>query len=102
MRMGLLTPSGLVDLKRIPELRDITMAEGALVIGAGATHDNVARNQVVRSQAPLLAEVEDMVGNARVRAQGTVGGNLCFAEPRSDVIALLTAFEATLVLRSVR
>jgi carbon-monoxide dehydrogenase medium subunit len=102
MKMGLLVPTGLVDLKRIPALRDISVTESAIVIGAGATHDDVARHEQIRTHAPLLVQVEEHVGNARVRSQGTVGGNLCFAEPRSDLLALLAAFDATVLLRAVR
>jgi aerobic carbon-monoxide dehydrogenase medium subunit len=102
MKMGLLVPSGLVDLKRIPALREISVSDSAIVIGAGATHDDVARNELIRTHAPLLVTVEQNVGNARVRSQGTVGGNLCFAEPRSDLLALFAALDASVVLRSVR
>lgn len=102
MKMGLLVPSGLVDLKRIPALREISASESAIVIGAGATHDEVARHELIQAHAPLLVQVEQNVGNARVRSQGTIGGNLCFAEPRSDLLALLAAFDATVLLRSVR
>ena len=42
--------------------------------------------------------VADKVGNARVRATGTVGGNLCFAEPRSDLTTVLVALRATVLL----
>ncbi|HKC27635.1 MAG TPA: FAD binding domain-containing protein, partial [Jatrophihabitans sp.] len=100
MKMGLLTPATLVDLKRIAELNDISVDGARLRVGAGATHDEIARHPLVRTHAPLLAAVEERVGNARVRAQGTLGGNVCFAEPRSDVIALLIAVDARLVLRS--
>jgi carbon-monoxide dehydrogenase medium subunit len=40
------------------------------------------------------------VGNARVRAQGTLAGNLCFAEPRSDVATALVALGASVLVRS--
>ncbi|HKC28364.1 MAG TPA: FAD binding domain-containing protein, partial [Jatrophihabitans sp.] len=93
-------PATLVDLKRIAELNDISVDGARLRVGAGATHDEIARHPMVRTHAPLLAAVEERVGNARVRAQGTLGGNVCFAEPRSDVIALLIAVDARLVLRS--
>ena len=51
---------------------------------------------------PMLASVLRRVGNARVRAQGTLGGNVCFAEPRSDVATALVALGASIVLQSTR
>jgi carbon-monoxide dehydrogenase medium subunit len=38
------------------------------------------------------------IGNARVRAAGTVGGNLAFAEPRSDWLPMLSALDADIHL----
>lgn len=100
MRVGLLRPEALVDLKRVPELRRIAVEDDQLIIGAGCTHVELAGNPIVRDAARLLAEVESGVGNVRVRSQGSVGGNLCFAEPRSDVAAVLIAMDASVELRS--
>lgn len=102
MRMGLLRPDCLVDLKRIPELQTIELRDSELVIGAAATHDQIAKNELVLEHASILAEVENRVGNARVRAAGSIGGNLSFAEPRSDVAAILIALGAGLTLVSPR
>lgn len=99
MRMGLMRPAGLVDLKRIAELSSIRVEGSALVIGGGASHDTIARDPLVAEHAALLATAERLVGNARVRAQGSIGGNICFAEPRSDVATVLVALDASLTVR---
>lgn len=98
MRAGLHRPRTLVDLKAVPELRGIRHAGDEVRIGATCTHDEVARDPLVREVAPMLHRVATGVGNARVRAQGTIGGNLCFAEPRSDLVPALAALDATVVL----
>jgi carbon-monoxide dehydrogenase medium subunit len=100
MKMGLLVPELLVDLKRVDELRAIRTEDDQLVIGAGASHAEIARSQLVEQHAPLLRDVERRVGNARVRAQGSIGGNICFAEPRSDIATVLIALGGTLRLQS--
>jgi carbon-monoxide dehydrogenase medium subunit len=100
MKMGLYRPAALVDLKRIPELTGITVTADGLVIRAGVTHAEIASSPLVAEHAPLLAVAAQTVGNARVRAQGTIGGNLCFAEPRSDIATVLTALDARVRLRS--
>jgi carbon-monoxide dehydrogenase medium subunit len=102
MKTGLLRPGTLVDLKQIPELRRITLGEGTLRIGAACSYDQIVASALVRERVPLLAGAAGHVGNARVRAQGTIGGNLCFAEPRSDMITVLAALGATLRLQSAR
>lgn len=100
MKMGLYRPDALVDLKRLPELTGITVTGDGLVIRAGVTHAEIATSPLVAEHAPLLAIATQTVGNARVRAQGTIGGNLCFAEPRSDIATVLTALDARVRLRS--
>ena len=100
MRIGLLQPRRLVDLKHVAGLGDIRLEEDRLVLGAGATHLQVATSPEVKRAEPVLAEVCDRVGNIRVRASGTLGGNLCFAEPRSDLATVLCALGADVELRS--
>jgi carbon-monoxide dehydrogenase medium subunit len=100
MRMGLIRPAALVDLKRVPELRVVGVDDERLLLGAGLSHDNIARDAVVAKHADLLVTAERTVGNARVRAQGSIGGNICFAEPRSDVATVLVALDAQLLLAS--
>jgi carbon-monoxide dehydrogenase medium subunit len=100
MKMGLHRPDALVDLKRIPQLRGIRREADEVVIGATTTHLDVAADPLVRSLLPMLADVERRVGNARVRAQGSLGGNLCFAEPKSDVATALVALDASVTLES--
>lgn len=102
MKMGLLAPEVLVDLKRVDELRAIRTEGEHLVIGAGASHAEIAASALVAQHAPLLRDVERRVGNARVRSQGSIGGNICFAEPRSDIATVLIALGGTLKLQSPR
>ena len=48
----------------------------------------------MQQHVPVLAQMEKNVANVRVRASGTLGGNLCFAEPHSDPATLLLALGA--------
>lgn len=100
MKAGLLRYSHLVDLKTIPGLDGITYdtASNALRIGALATHTAVERSPIVGRYFPLLAEVERTVANVRVKNVGTIGGNLCFAEPHADLGTLCAAAGATVRL----
>jgi carbon-monoxide dehydrogenase medium subunit len=94
MKHDLLRYEHLVDVKTIPDLNKIEMKNRALVIGSTATHRAIERSSVVKRNLPVLAEMETQVANVRVRASGTLGGNLCFAEPHSDPATLLTALGA--------
>ncbi len=92
----------LIDIKRIPGLKEIDFdaERRELSIGTVATHRDLERSAVVRERCPALAMMAAAVANIRVRNAGTIGGNLCFAEPHSDPATLLTALDARLTLTS--
>jgi carbon-monoxide dehydrogenase medium subunit len=94
MKHDLLRYEHLVDVKTIPELNKIERKNGSLMIGGTATHRGIERSPLVRANLPVLAAMETNVANVRVRASGTLGGNLCFAEPHSDPATLLLALGA--------
>ena len=97
MKQGGLRYELLVDLKTIPGLDGIGERGDTIEIGALATHRTIARDPRVRAALPVLAALEGRIANPRVRATGTLGGNLCFAEPHSDPGALLLALDASAV-----
>ena len=103
MGLGLRRPAVIVDLKRVEALRGIGVDAdaGTVTIGAAVTHRRLSDHPAVREHLPTLAAAASRVGNARVRSTGTVGGNLCFAEPRSDLGCVLVALGAVAEARSV-
>jgi carbon-monoxide dehydrogenase medium subunit len=99
MKLGLADYRHLVDLKGIEELRRLARDDRHLHVGAAVTHRQIERSQLVRDCLPGLAEMEREVANLRVRNVGTLGGNLCFADPHSDPATFLLAADAELVCR---
>jgi aerobic carbon-monoxide dehydrogenase medium subunit len=95
MKHDLLRYEHLVDVKTIADLNKIEVKNGSLMIGSTTTHRAIERSPMVKQNLPVLAEMETKVANVRVRASGTLGGNLCFAEPHSDPATLLLALGAT-------
>jgi len=89
----------LVDLKGIDELRGIERSDGILRIGAAETHRTIERHPEVRDRWPAFAAMERGVGNLRVRTQGSIGGNLCFADPHSDPATFLLAADGEVEAR---
>ena len=94
MKHDLLRYEHLIDVKGIPGLDGVEAGKESLHIGPTATHRAIEKSQAVKENCPVLAEMARHVANVRVRATGTLGGNLCFAEPHSDPAALLLALEA--------
>jgi carbon-monoxide dehydrogenase medium subunit len=89
----------LIDLKGVQELRGIERRDGELRIGAAETHRAIERHPTVRGEWPALAAMERGVGNLRVRTVGTIGGNLCFADPHSDPATFLLAIDGAVEAR---
>src|SRR5437016_7536869 len=102
MKEGLLRPRHLVDVKRIPGFDGVAAADGHVTIGATVTHRALERAATVRERCPVVASVARHVANIRVRNVGTVGGNLAFADPHSDLATLFLALDATVALASPR
>jgi carbon-monoxide dehydrogenase medium subunit len=74
----------LVDLQTIPGLDQISQEDGAVRIGALATHRDVECSPLIRNSFPILAEAFGKIGNVRVRRTASVGGNLAHADYRLD------------------
>jgi aerobic carbon-monoxide dehydrogenase medium subunit len=94
MKHDLLRYEHLIDVKTILDLSKIERKNGSLIIGSTVTHRAIERSSIVKQSLPVLAQMETNVANVRVRASGTLGGNLCFAEPHSDPATLLIALSA--------
>jgi aerobic carbon-monoxide dehydrogenase medium subunit len=95
MKHDVLRYKHLIDVKVIPGLDSIELSAGMIRIGAAATHRSLERSSLLRTRLPVLTDMESLVANVRVRNTGTVGGNLCFAEPHSDPATLLLTLGAS-------
>lgn len=97
LRNSLIAPAALIGLQQIPELRTITSTpEGGLTIGAMTTFHTLETSSEVRGRYPALAEAVAVIASPQVRQRGTIGGNLCHADPTGDPPAALIALDATI------
>ena len=95
-------PASVLDLSRLAELRGISSEPGWLVIGALATYTDLRRSAEVREAAPAIAEAAATVGAAQIQHRGTIGGNLANASPAGDLLPVLLALDADVVLGGPR
>lgn len=99
MRQRMLSPSHLISLGKLEDLRDIEFEPGVgLSIGARARHADIANSAVIQTHFPMLANMARQVANPQVRNAGTVGGNLCYGDPATDPPGCLMALGAQLVI----
>lgn len=97
MKLGLADYAHLVDTKRITSLHILGEHGGMLRIGAAVTHYELETSELVGAWCPAMPGMLSRIANVRVRSAGTLGGNLCFADPHSDPATFLMAAGATLV-----
>ena len=100
MRQGVLEADYLVDVKHLPGLGTLSLDGETVHIGAAVTHRTLESSPLIREQIPVLADAELDIGNIRVRTQGTLGGNLCFADPHSDPPTALLMHDALATVAS--
>ena len=98
MNFRLARPEKLNDINRIPDLDYIRIEGDRLVIGALARHAAIQASPVARTASPLMCEAYNWVAHHPIRTRGTLCGNLCHADPASEMPAVMIASGAELVV----
>jgi aerobic carbon-monoxide dehydrogenase medium subunit len=95
MKQRLASPSSIIDLSGIRELKAIMREANSITIGAMVTHDAVARNADVKAAIPALAALAGGIGDPAVRNAGTIGGSVANNDPAADYPSALLALGAS-------
>ncbi len=96
MKLRLASPSALVDLRDVAELRGIKADAGTVTVGAMTRHAEVAASPEVRKAIPALARLAAGIGDRMVRNMGTLGGSVANSDPAADYPAALLGLNATI------
>src|SRR3546814_13062581 len=99
MKLRRATPSVLVDVGRVDDLKYIRDAGDHVAIGALTRHRDVDVTELLEQDVPILAHAPSHVGDPQVRHRGTTGGSLAHGDPPSVLPAVLSAVVATFDLR---
>ena len=91
-------PQAILDLTRVPELREWGTDDGRLRVGAGVTYTRLIAE--LGDRLPGLAIAARTVGSPQIRNRGTVGGNLGTASPAGDGLPPLYVSDAEVELVS--
>jgi carbon-monoxide dehydrogenase medium subunit len=92
LNAGLIEPSRIVSLRRIPDLCDIVFKpDGDVLIGAMTTHATVAAEPKLRGGLALVREAAAQIAHPPIRNMGTIGGSLAHADPNADYPCALVA-----------
>jgi carbon-monoxide dehydrogenase medium subunit len=97
LKQHLASPSDLVDLWNLPELKGIEADDKRVLIRAAVVHADVAASEDVRRQIPVLAGLAGSIGDRHVRHRGTLGGSVANNDPAADYPAAVLGLGATVV-----
>jgi aerobic carbon-monoxide dehydrogenase medium subunit len=101
LNLRLAQPSALVDVSRIPALREHAVAGSESRIGAAVTHADIEDGRVADVTGGLLRFVAGGIAYRAVRNRGTLGGSLAHADPAADWVSTMTLLGASLHLQSL-
>jgi carbon-monoxide dehydrogenase medium subunit len=99
MKLRLSQPSKLVDIAGISEIKGIREEDGEIVIGAGATHADIANDDLIKRELSFFAQGASLIGDIQIRNYGTIGGSLAHADPAADWPALVLAADAAIEVK---
>lgn len=94
-----LSPTDVIALRRVNELRSIQIDDASATIGSGVPYKQLETGEIARL-FPALAEAARTVGSPQIRAAGTLGGNLGTCSPAGDGLPVLSALDATVHVAS--
>lgn len=88
----------VVAVERLEDLRELTLGDEAIEIGAALTLSEIERG--LAGGVPLLAQMIPQFASPLIRNRATIGGNLGTASPIGDAPPALLALGARVVLVS--
>lgn len=94
MKSGNLRVDLVVDIKKIPGIRDITAESGGMRIGAAVAGAELGEHAALCAMWPGVVEAARLIGSTQVQGRCTMVGNLCNGSPAGDSVPALVAANA--------
>ena len=87
----------LIDVSKLTELNsNVGIKNNTMSLGARITIRELIQNQTISNNAELLTEAGQRLGDFQIRNSATLGGNLCWGEPRANFLIALIAASTTI------
>lgn len=99
LNLRLAQPSLLIDVRGLPELREVRDEADAVFVGACTTHADIEDGRVPDPTQGFLRKVARGIAYRAVRNRGTVGGSLAHADPAADWVSAMAVLDAGIVVR---
>ena len=87
-------PELIVDIKNIPELKQIEKTVDGFKFGAAISGKDLMLNEGFNKVWPGIMDGVRLIGSLQIRGRASVGGNLCNASPAADSVPPMIAAAA--------
>jgi aerobic carbon-monoxide dehydrogenase medium subunit len=94
MAFRVATPSLLVDLRKLSELRGIKISAEGVRLGALVRWRDIQDDQQLAIAHPLLKAAIEHVAHYQIRNKGTVGGSVAHADPAAEMPGIVVTCDA--------
>jgi carbon-monoxide dehydrogenase medium subunit len=92
------SPSLLVDLRKLAELKQIKIADDGVTLGAMVRWRDILDDARLRKAHPLLVAAVEHVAHYQIRNRGTVGGSIAHADPAAEMPGIVVTCEAKIAV----
>ena len=91
LRMGMIKPALIVDVKNIPETTVIKEESGGYRVGAAVSGAELGEHDGMNNAWPGVVEALELIGSTQIQGRASMGGNLCNASPAADAVPAMIA-----------
>ena len=95
-------PALLVDLRKLPDLRDIKIAADGVRLGAMVRWRDIEDDERLASAHPLLKAAVSHVAHYQIRNRGTVGGSIAHADPAAEMPGIAVTCDAEIAVTGTK
>jgi carbon-monoxide dehydrogenase medium subunit len=94
LRMGMIKPAMIIDIKKIPEMSVIKEENGGYRVGASISGAVLGEHDGMKGAWPGVVEALELIGSTQIQGRASMGGNLCNASPAADAVPAMIAADA--------
>lgn len=98
MAFRVASPSFIVDLRKLAELRQIKIGPDGVTLGAMVKWREILDHPQLRTAHPLLVAAVEHVAHYQIRNRGTIGGSIAHADPAAEMPGIVVTCEVQIAV----